>query len=338
MSGLKEIKISIILPVYDVEAYLEACLESLLAQTLQEIEIICVDDESPDNSLDILQHYAAKDERVKVLQQKNQGQGVARNNGFSASLGKYIYFMDSDDYLVHNDALERMYEEVIQNDLDFVSFNFKRIGLLEEDDICHIAENVLMKGSEYMQEEGTFVMPWLRLYKRALLLEVDPLFLPYIKNEDAELFPRLCLKAKRVKHVKDILIAWRQREGSCTRSEIIPAKVDGYLAMVRTYLLLSMNNKDEKISRYLYDKGLLILFEMYEKVWRAKHIKPVDYETLFQQCQMSQLEKYLLHNEEQFIKLVRVDGNKKMSNIGVYYVRRFRIFYFKHLKKYSKSR
>ncbi|MDR0522523.1 MAG: glycosyltransferase [Planctomycetaceae bacterium] len=89
--------ISVIIPVYNVEKYLRECLDSVLTQTLTDIEIICVDDGSTDRSLEILNEYARKDERIRVISQKNKGPGAARNAGLQLAQGKYVYFMDSDD-------------------------------------------------------------------------------------------------------------------------------------------------------------------------------------------------------------------------------------------------
>ena len=105
-----KIKVSVIVPIYDVEPYLRRCLDSLVNQTLKDIEIICINDCSPDNSLLILKEYAKKDERIKIIDfDKNQGVSVARNSGIEIAKGKYIGFCDSDDY-VDLDFFEKLYE------------------------------------------------------------------------------------------------------------------------------------------------------------------------------------------------------------------------------------
>ncbi|MDR1361565.1 MAG: glycosyltransferase [Rickettsiales bacterium] len=92
-------KISVIIPVYKVEKYLARCLDSIINQTYHNLEIICIDDGSPDNSIAILQKYAAKDPRIKIIRQKNMGLSDARNNGFAAATGEYVHFIDSDDWI-----------------------------------------------------------------------------------------------------------------------------------------------------------------------------------------------------------------------------------------------
>lgn len=91
--------VSVIIPVYNIEKFLSACLDSVCSQTLKDIEIICVDDGSTDSSLAILHRYKKQDERVIVLTQQNQGAGAARNYGLSIAKGEYLAFLDSDDFL-----------------------------------------------------------------------------------------------------------------------------------------------------------------------------------------------------------------------------------------------
>lgn len=112
-------KVSVIIPVYNGEKYLKQCIDSLLVQTLQDIEVICVDDGSTDDSLNILHQYCKMDTRVQVIQQENQHAGVARNRGLDIAKGKYLLFLDADDYFTSN-MIEEMYKEAEQNSLDIV--------------------------------------------------------------------------------------------------------------------------------------------------------------------------------------------------------------------------
>lgn len=112
------IKISIIIPVYNVENYLKRCLDSVCNQTLKDIEIICVDDCSPDNSIKILREYAEKDSRVKIINfSENKGVSTARNTAINSAKGDYIGFIDSDDY-INLDFYEKLYERAVKNNSD----------------------------------------------------------------------------------------------------------------------------------------------------------------------------------------------------------------------------
>lgn len=120
-------KVSVILPIYNQEKYLVKALNSLQNQTLKDAEFICVNDGSKDNSLNILQDYVAKDSRVKIINQKNQGSGCARNAGLKAARGEYIAFLDPDDWL-EKEALESLYNKSKRQNCDMVVFNFNKVG------------------------------------------------------------------------------------------------------------------------------------------------------------------------------------------------------------------
>ena len=130
--------VSVIIPVYNVEKYLRQCLDSVTAQTLSNIEIICVNDSSTDGSLSILEEYAKKDDRIKVVTQQNGGAGAARNRGLSMASGKYLSFLDSDDFF-EPDMLELAYRKAEEDRADFVVFN----------------------SNQYYTDKGKFVeVPW----------------------------------------------------------------------------------------------------------------------------------------------------------------------------------
>lgn len=115
------VKISVIIPVYNVEKYLKECLESVINQTFRDIEIICVNDGSTDKSLEILEEYEKKDSRINIISQINQGIGSARNTGINHAKGEYIYFADSDDYL-NLTAFEQLNNKYLNKNPDFVMF------------------------------------------------------------------------------------------------------------------------------------------------------------------------------------------------------------------------
>ena len=110
-------KVSIIVPIYNVEKYLDRCMQSLVNQTLQDIEIIMVDDGSPDNCPRICDEYAAKDKRIKVIHKQNAGLGMARNSGLEIATGEYVTFVDSDDF-IDLKTCETIYKKAVENDLD----------------------------------------------------------------------------------------------------------------------------------------------------------------------------------------------------------------------------
>ena len=117
------VKVSVIIPVYNAQQYLKQCLDSICQQTLHEIEIICIDDGSTDDSLRILQEYTKKESRLQILTQKNQGAGAARNCGLRAAKGLYLSFLDADDFFEPN-MLEEALNEIETYKADFICFRF----------------------------------------------------------------------------------------------------------------------------------------------------------------------------------------------------------------------
>lgn len=115
------VKVSVIIPVYNTQDYLSECLDRVLNQSLTDIEIICINDGSTDASMEILKDYQNRDSRIKIISQENKGSGASRNVALKSSIGEYVYFLDSDDYL-DLDALRQLYEISADNDLDYVMF------------------------------------------------------------------------------------------------------------------------------------------------------------------------------------------------------------------------
>lgn len=122
MSFKPQTKVSIIIPVYNTQQYLSQCLDSVLNQTLKEIEVICIDDGSTDESPKILKSYAIKDSRLKVITQKNSGAAACRNNGINAAQGEYLWFVDSDDWAETN-ACELAYKQAKKDNADILIFD-----------------------------------------------------------------------------------------------------------------------------------------------------------------------------------------------------------------------
>ena len=118
-------KVSVIIPVYNAAEYLEESIGSVLNQTLEDIELICVNDGSKDNSLEMLNDFAKKDHRVKVIDKPNGGCGSARNKALDNATGEFIYFFDPDDYILEN-CFEELYNNAINNDTDLVMFKIAR--------------------------------------------------------------------------------------------------------------------------------------------------------------------------------------------------------------------
>ena len=140
------VKISVIIPIYNVENYIEECLDSVINQTLKDIEIICVNDGSTDGTLNILERYAKKDNRIKLINQKNSGLSASRNVGLDHATGEYVCFLDSDDYF-ELESFEELYNIASEKKLDFVFFK-----LINFDDETKVKERYEYFDLEYLKD------------------------------------------------------------------------------------------------------------------------------------------------------------------------------------------
>lgn len=215
---MEEIKVSIIVPIYNAQEYLMECLRSIIKQTLSEIEIICVDDGSTDNSCDIVRGYAKNDQRIKLILQKNQYAGVARNNGFKCASGEYVVFWDSDDYF-DEDALEKLYIKAKQDDADIAVCGARR---LENEKKIIINTDVYLKKqmlpekcpfnkhdiSKYIFNFATNV-PWNKMYRREFIIDNNILFQDIRQANDTYFVLMTFFKANSITVVDDELITYR---------------------------------------------------------------------------------------------------------------------------------
>ena len=222
---------SIIIPVYNVEKYLRECLDSVVRQSFADWEAICVNDGSTDNSAEVLEDYAAKDSRFKVVTQANGGLSAARNTGLKHATGDYVLFLDSDDWLGEN-ALQVLSERIAGQDL--VCFNgqryFESTSSFEDADTLEAAD--YGNGWEYYNHNAllsrhfAFVCVVLRLYRRAFLLQNDLWFKTGIYHEDNHFTPRACYFAQGVTVMPDVLYYYRVRPNSITTSSDFKHKRD----------------------------------------------------------------------------------------------------------------
>lgn len=233
-------KVSVIIPVYNVEQYLRECLDSVVGQTLKEIEIVCVNDGSPDNSELILREYAQRDPRVVALKKKNGGLSSARNYGAAHAAGKYIYFLDSDDY-IREDALELLYNTAEENQTDIIFFGgdsfFEKESLVETHGtyLNYYHREKLADGPvsgvtmlRLFVEKGLFrsSVP-LQFIDRAFLERTGIRFPEDIVHEDELFTPRLMLESERVMCITENLYFRRLHENSIMTGGALVRKFNG---------------------------------------------------------------------------------------------------------------
>ncbi len=212
-------KISVIIPIYNVEKYLIRCLKSIVNQTLKEIEIILVNDGSTDNSNKICSDFAINDSRIRIINKKNGGLSDARNFGLEVATGDYISFIDSDDY-VDLSMLESMCELALKYNVDIVTCNLVKVNELNEEFKKLPQSNVvnnyidLKKDFSYFGEMSCFACN--KLFKKELFL--NQRFKKGLHFEDIELIPKLILESKKIIHSNNYFYKYFERQDSISKS------------------------------------------------------------------------------------------------------------------------
>lgn len=217
-------KVSIVVPVYNVQKYLRQCLDSIVNQTLQDIEIICVDDGSTDESGAILDEYASKDSRIKVIHKKNRGYGHSMNVGFAAATGEYIGIVESDDYAELN-MFETLYRVAHSNDLDVVksSFYFYYSYPVEKNEKYEIVSKILARQTicpsthfeanmEMIDLYNIKPSIWSAIYKREFIGAHNIRFLetPGASYQDSSFNFKVWALAERAQLLQEAFVHYRQ--------------------------------------------------------------------------------------------------------------------------------
>jgi len=223
------VKVSVVVPVYNTEEYLSKCLDSLIKQTLKDIEIICVNDGSTDSSLQILNDYKIKDNRIKIINQDNLGPSAARNRGLLECKGEYISFIDSDDW-IETKAYEKLYGSSKKNDLDLVFFPIysydnvtNRISNDNNSYNLNIFDNEF-DGKIFNYKDVKNILfhiavgPVNKLYRKKFLDNNKLKFVEGLFFEDIVFFYDMFLRAKKCSLLRDVTYFRRYREGSTTQS------------------------------------------------------------------------------------------------------------------------
>lgn len=216
--------ISIVVPIYNVERYLDKCVKSILDQTYKNLEVVLVDDGSTDKSSQICDEWKGKDNRIKVIHQENQGVSVARNVGIENSTGEWITFSDNDDYM-DSDLIENLYKSAKENEADiavgghFIETYYKEFEVAPEK--CFVTNSEEMIKRLYTGKGQTFV--WGKLFKKKLF---DNIRFPAGKiGEDVAVLYKLYDKAERISNIDKSGYHWIQRGSSLGHRKFARNKV-----------------------------------------------------------------------------------------------------------------
>ena len=250
-------KVSVIIPVYNVEKYLRECLESVISQTLSDIEIICINDGSTDSSLDILNEFAQKDERIKIINQENKGSPLARNEGLKIANGKYIGFVDSDDYIDKN------YYELLFNNAEKHNAEIARCSYYykykNKEKVCELEQKIknANEQNKFLGVNDHSVVVFNAIYKYDFLKNNKILFFEDVAAEDIIYTARATFYANKTAPV--VGTHYHYRKG-----------VESQLSIINV----------EKIIRIIYTQKLTINF--LNSIESQKNIE--DYKIAYKRC------------------------------------------------------
>ena len=252
---------TIAVAIYNTEKYLKDCMNSVVNQTYQNLEIICVNDCSTDKSLEILEEYAAKDTRIKIItNEKNSGLGVTRNVGLDAAHGDYILFIDSDDWLDLT-ACEKLLSKAKENDSDVVFYSAYKVDgnkRKEMKNFCHVSHSLSLEDRKMLIKKTT-PSTWSKLWKLEFMTKKGIRF-PYFRwAEDQKPYWMACLLAEKIAFETRCLYYYRTNETQATLSGD-----ERFIQIINVYNDIEKYLKEEKI------------YSLYKKEFIEKKFKNYD--------------------------------------------------------------
>ncbi len=303
-------KVSVIVPVYNTEKYLKKCLDSLVKQTLKDIEIIVVNDGSLDNSQSIIDEYTKKYDFVKGYIKKNGGLSDARNYGIKKSHGKYIGFVDSDDY-VNKDMFEKLYNKAVSQNFDVTVCNINIIGRATNtvlSSLVHEDINTLSKIKKQMI--NIYPVAWNKIYKRDLF-ENNIYFKKGVWYEDVEFLYRLFPYIKSFGTLDEALINYVERDNSITKTfdKRVYNYIDNWNGIIQFYKKNNFYKEYQEEIEYCYVRYLYATF-----IKAAAKFKFSEYKEACQKAKENVLKNFPNYK-----------NNKYMKNIMGFYFKHFNI-------------
>lgn len=298
--------ISIIVPVYNAEEYISEAIESILNQTLKDLEIILIDDGSSDKSGEICDRYAADFESVACYHYKNGGLPEARNRGLKKAKGEYIYFMDSDD-LLHPLALESLYKALVECDADislcgYTRSNNRKFGDVVSSKPFSVEKKEMLSGLfTHSGDEMFFVSVWNKLYKKSLLNGL--VFNKIIGAEDVDFNVRVFLRANRFAKIDMNLYLYYVNPSSLTQSSIKNSALTNtdYIHTLESYYNASCYLKDDD------ELQALALLKLYYRMFSIRYMAV---HTVYRQFAEEEIQKYVRLSHKAFSSNTKI-GFKK---------------------------
>lgn len=293
-------KISIIIPVYNVEKYLRECLDSCVNQTLEDIEIICVDDASPDNSIKILEEYSQKDSRIKILRHEtNKNLGAARNTGLANATGEYAWFVDSDDY-IDAKACQILYDAIKEFDVDMLCFS--ALKFVDEDkNRRFIYDKYYHQGVQINKvyrpktnwKELNFsnlnVTAWAYITKTSVIQKFR--FREGVWHEDTDFTPMLLASVDSFCYISYISYFQRINPKSITRTPMSQKKLEDQITMTESLSSFIQKNKISK-NHFLYQFLIGEIYDVLSSCKKSPEINPRNFPMLLSLQKKYHYQKY----------------------------------------------
>lgn len=284
-------KVSVVIPVYNTERYVRETVESILNQTLEEIEVILIDDGSTDNGRRVLEELKNEDRRVKLFVQENQGLSVTRNNGLKVATGEYVYFMDSDDIL-EPQTLAACYAECAEKSLDFVffeadvfedganpvavSFSFDYTRKVMDTRLVYTGKDAFRKQMEAHEFRSSVCLNFI---SSEFLKNHGLCFFSNILHEDQLFTAMLYLKASRTAYINQAFFHRRVRANSIMTALFSWRNMNGYFTVAEQLLKYAKGKKEEEVLVDFFLKQMLDA-----AVWKAYVMPFIDRVRLFIRC------------------------------------------------------
>lgn len=249
--------ISIIIPIYNTEKYLDKCLNSCINQTFKDIEIILINDGSTDNSFEICKKYLKIDSRIRLFNQENKGQSFCRNFGIMNSETDFIFFLDSDDYIQLN-TLESLYNKIIKDKSDIAIGGWERVNQIGDilDRFPKINENIINSSSKnsYIFSGKISLISCGILFKKNIFIE-NLLFFPNYAYEDVCLLPKVYYYANKISVVNECLYKWLDRENS-TSNQFTMYHANSINSIYNEWLNFLLTNKEFDVIKFDLHRGV----------------------------------------------------------------------------------
>jgi len=312
---MKDKLISVIVPVFKVEKYLKKCVDSIINQTYKNLEIILVDDGSPDGSPQMCDEYMNIDSRIKVIHKKNGGLSSARNAGLRVANGEYIGFVDSDDYIAPN-MYEKLFNCIIETHSDLVIGNYKFVdeaGLPIQQQTESPIKDELLTGYEALEklnEDGWwyFITAWNKIYRKSIFDEIK--FPEGKLHEDVFVAHEIFTRCEKIVTMQEILYLYVQRQGSIMSGVKSIKHLDEAEAFSNRCFFYEKNNLNE-----LIPGSLNILYRSYN-LYRSN----VNIDNTMDKSRLKEIDKLFRKTYFKFSNQVSIKDYIKYLNPDIYFV------------------